>query len=73
MLVMESLVLLPVLVIIIIMLLIFLVKLWVLFLSVVETLVIIYGGQSGGMFKISSGLIQVVMNLIYCMGLTGFG
>ena len=72
-LVMGSTVLLPVLVIPIIMLFICPVKLWILFLSAVETLVIVSGGLSGGIFTIYSGLIHFLMNLIQCMGLTGLG
>ena len=55
MLIMGSTVLLHVLVIPIIMLFICLVKLWIIFLSMVETLVIVSGGQSGGIFTRSSG------------------
>ena len=54
-LIMGSTVLLHVLVIPIIMLFICLVKLWIIFLSMVETLVIVSGGQSGGIFTRSSG------------------
>ena len=50
-LVLGSTVFLPVLVIPIIILFICIFKLWLLFLSVVETLVIVYGGLSGGTFK----------------------
>ena len=60
---------LPVLVIPIIMLFICLVKLWILFLSVVETLVIVSSGQSGGIFTRSSRLIHFVMILINFVGL----
>ena len=62
-------VLLHVLVIPIIMLLICFVILWIIFLCVVET----SGGQWGGIFTRSSGLIHFVTNLIYCMGMEGFG
>ena len=72
-LVLGSEILIRVLVIPIIMLFIFLVKLWIIFISVVETLVIVSGGRSGGIFTIFSGLINFVMNLIHCMGLIGFG
>ena len=56
-----------------IMLFISLVKLWILFLSMVETLVIVSGGLLGLIFTKYSGLIQIVTNLIYCMGLKVFG
>ena len=72
-LVLESDVLLHVKFIPMIMLFIFLVKLWIIFISVVETLVIVSGGRSGGIFTIFSGLFNFVMNLIHCMGLIGFG
>ena len=73
MLVLGYLVLLPVIVIPIIMLFICLVELWILFLSVAKTLVIVSGGLSVGIFTRSSGLIHFVMILINCMGLVGFG
>ena len=66
-------VLLPVLVIPIIMLFICLVKLWILFLYMVETLIIVSGGCSGWIFTISSGLINLVMKPIHCMGMEVFG
>ena len=43
------------------------------FLFVDETLVIVSGERKGGIFTISSGLINFVMNLINCMGLEEFG
>ena len=71
-LILGSVVLLPVLVIPIIMVFISLVKLCIIFIYMVETLVIVFRGWSGWIFTRSSGLIQLVTNLIYCMGLTGF-
>ena len=73
MLVLGYAVLLPVLVIPIIFLFICLVKSWIISLSVVETLVIVSGGLSGGILTISSGLDDSLMNLIYSTGLAGFG
>ena len=61
--------LLTVLVIPIIMLFICLVKLWILFLCVVETLVIVFGGLSAGIFTRSSELINFLMNIIHGIGL----
>ena len=58
MLVMGSAVFLPVLFIPVKMLFICLVKLWIIFLSLVETLVIVSGGKSGGIFTIYSGLVN---------------
>ena len=40
-------------------------KIWILFLFVVETLDIVYGGRSGLISPISSALLQIVMNLIW--------
>ena len=73
MLVLGSMVFLPVLVIPIIMLFICLVKLWTIFLSVVENLVIVSSGRSGGIFTRSSGLIHFVIDIIHFMGQTVFG
>ena len=73
MLVLGYAVFLPVIVIPIIMLLIYIIKLWILFLSVVETLVIVSGGNSGGIFTRSSGSTHFVMELIHCMGLAVLG
>ena len=70
--VMGYMVLLLVLVIPIIMLFICIVILWIIFLSVFETLVIFSSGLSGVIFTISSGLINLVMNLMYYMGLKVF-
>ena len=53
------------------MLFICLVKLWILFLCVVETLVIVFGGLSAGIFTRSSELINFLMNIIQRMGMTG--
>ena len=65
--------LLPVLVIPIIMFFICLVKLWILFISMFEILVIVSRGQSGGIFKRSSGLIKFSMKLIHFMEMSVFG
>ena len=73
MLVLGYVMLLPVIVIPILMLFICIVKLWILFISMVDALVIVSGGLSGGIFTRSSGLINCVMDLIHCMGLAGFG
>ena len=73
MLLLGSVVLISVVVIPIIMLFICLDKLLVLFLSGVETLVIVSGAQPGRRFTRSSGLIYFVMNLIHYMWLEGFG
>ena len=64
---------LPVPVIPIMMVYICLVQLWIIFLSVVETLVIVSSGLSGVILKISSGLINFVMKLIHFTRLQGFG
>ena len=73
MLVLGSMMLLPVLAIPIIMLFICLIKLWIIFLSVVKTLVIVSDGWSGGIFTRSNEIFNFVMKLIHCMGLSGFG
>ena len=65
--------LLPVLVIPIIILFISLVKLWIISISMVETFVIVARRLSVWTFKRYSGLIQILMNLIYFIGMTGFG
>ena len=69
---MGFMVLIHVLVIPIIMLFFCLVKLFIIFLSVVETLVIVYVGRLGGIFTRSSGFINFIINLIHCMGMTVF-
>ena len=73
MLVLGYTVLLPVIVIPIIIFFICLVKLWIIFLFVVETLVIVSGELSGGIFTIYNGLIHFLMNLIHYIGMEGFG
>ena len=73
MLVLGSTVLIPVLVIPIIMFFICLVKLWILFISMFEILVIVSRGQSGGIFTRSSGLIKFSMKLIHLMKMSVFG
>ena len=73
MLLLGSVVLISVVVIPIIMLFICLDKLLVLFLSGVETLVIVSGAQPGRRFTRSIIFIQFVMNLIYFMRLALFG
>ena len=40
-------------------------KLSIIFLSMVATLVIVAGGQSGQIFPITSGLLQIVKKIIY--------
>ena len=72
-LVMGSLVFITVLVLTIILLFISLGRLWVMFLSVFETLVIVYGAWSGWIFPISNGIMQLVMNIFFCVGVIGFG
>ena len=59
-------------IILLIIIFIFLVKLWILFLSMVETLVIFACGWSSWIFPISSVLFQLVMNIIYFVGVIGF-
>ena len=72
MLVLGSALLLPLLVIPTIMLFIYIAKLWILYISVVESLFIVLGGLSGWIFTRSSGFIKIFMNLIYCMRLNVF-
>ena len=48
-------------------------KIWILCLSVAETLVIVSSGWSGAIFTRSSELINFVMIIIHCMGLAVFG
>ena len=72
MLVMGPMVLLPVLVIPITMLFICIVRLWILFLYVFETLAIVSSGLTVVIFTISSGLINSLMKIMHCMGLAIF-
>ena len=62
MLVLGSVVFIPVIVLPIIMLFICIVKLWIIFISVVETLIIVIGGLPGRIFTRFSVLIRFVMN-----------
>ena len=48
-------------------------KLWIMFLSVAETLVIVASGWSGWIFLRSSKSLKIVMNLIVVWGWQGLG
>ena len=72
-LVLGYLVLFPVLVILVIVFFISDGKLGVMFLSILATLVTFAGGWSGCIFPRPSGLMKLVMNWFFCMGLPGYG
>ena len=62
---------LPLIVLPVIVFFIYIDKLWILFISIVETLVIFPSESSGWIFTIYSVILKFVMNLICCMRLTG--